>query len=88
MAKNWMPTAISAAKRAAELGVRVFTVGIGSGEGSLIPLRTDDGGTDFVRDTAGKPVQSRLDEKRLKEIAESWRRFLRTAWRRCGARDL
>ena len=62
---------VAAAKRAGELGVRVFTVGIGSAEGSLIPLRSDEGGTDFVRDTAGKPVQSKLDEKRLKEIAEA-----------------
>jgi Ca-activated chloride channel homolog len=62
---------IAAAKRAAALGVRIFTVGIGSGEGSLIPLRTEGGGTDFVRDTSGKPVQSKLDEKRLKEIAEA-----------------
>ena len=62
---------ISAAKRAATLGVRIFTVGIGSGEGSLIPVRTEDGGTDFVRDTSGKPVQSRLDDKRLREIAEA-----------------
>jgi Ca-activated chloride channel homolog len=62
---------VAAAKRAGGLGVRIFTVGIGSAEGSLIPLRRDEGGTDFVRDTAGKPVQSKLDEKRLKEIAEA-----------------
>jgi Ca-activated chloride channel homolog len=62
---------VAAAKRAGERGVRVFTVGIGSAEGSLIPLRSDEGGSDFVRDTAGKPVQSKLDEKRLKEIAEA-----------------
>jgi Ca-activated chloride channel family protein len=62
---------VSAAKRAAALGVRIFTVGIGSGEGSLIPLRTEGGGTDFVRDSDGKPVQSRWDEKRLKEIAQA-----------------
>ena len=49
---------ISAAKRAASLGVRIFTVGIGSGEGSLIPLRTEDGGTDFVRDTAASPCRA------------------------------
>jgi Ca-activated chloride channel homolog len=61
---------VAAAKRAGELGVRVFTVGIGSAEGSLIPLRTDESGNDFVRDSAGKPVQSKLDEKRLKQIAE------------------
>ena len=62
---------VAAAKRAGELGVRVFTVGIGSAEGSLIPLRSDEGGSDVVRDSAGKPVQSKLDEKRLKEIAEA-----------------
>ena len=62
---------VAAAKRAGELGVRVFTIGIGSAEGSLIPLRSDEGGTDFVRDAAGKPVQSKLDEKRLKEIAKA-----------------
>ena len=60
---------IAAAKKAASQGVRIFTVGIGSGEGSLIPLQNVGGGTDFVRDSAGKPVQSRLDETRLKEIA-------------------
>lgn len=60
---------IAAAKKAAEQGVRVFTVGIGSSEGSLIPIPAEGGGSDFVRDQAGKPVQSRLDENRLKEIA-------------------
>jgi Ca-activated chloride channel family protein len=62
---------IAAVKKAAAEGVRIFTVGIGSGEGSLIPLKREDGGTDFVRDSAGKPVQSRLDETRLREIAEA-----------------
>jgi len=62
---------IAAAKKATSQGVRIFTVGIGSGEGSLIPLRNEGSGTDFVRDSAGKPVQSRLDETRLKEIAEA-----------------
>ena len=60
---------IAAAKKAGEQGIRVFTVGIGSPDGSLIPVRTDEGKQDFVRDAAGKPVQSHLDETRLKEIA-------------------
>ena len=34
-------------------------------------MRTEDGENDFVRDAGGKPVQSKLDEKRLKEIAEA-----------------
>lgn len=60
---------IAAAKQAAGEGIRVFTVGIGSPEGSLIPIRLDDGRSDFVRDSAGKPVTSKLDDFRLKEIA-------------------
>lgn len=62
---------IAAAKRAAQDGVRIFTVGIGSPEGSLIPIRSDDGRPDFVRDPQGKPVTSKLDESRLREIADS-----------------
>jgi len=60
---------IAAAKRAAEEGIRIFTVGIGSPEGSLIPIRLEDGRPDFVRDKEGKPVTSKLDESRLREIA-------------------
>jgi len=62
---------IAAAKKAASHGIRIFTVGIGSPDGSLIPIRTDEGRQDFVRDASGKPVQSRLDENRLKEIANA-----------------
>ncbi len=61
---------IAAAKRAAENGVRIFTIGIGSAEGSLIPIQTEDGRQDYVRDSQNKPVSSRLDAKRLSEIAE------------------
>ncbi len=60
---------IAAARAAHEEGVRIFTVGVGSAEGSLIPIRDDSGRQDFVRDQAGKPVQSRLDASRLSEIA-------------------
>ncbi|MEX1118598.1 MAG: VWA domain-containing protein [Terrimicrobiaceae bacterium] len=60
---------IAAARKAQEEGVRIFTVGVGSAEGSLIPIRDDSGRQDFVRDQAGKPVQSRLDASRLSEIA-------------------
>lgn len=61
---------IAAAKKAASEGIRIFTVGIGSAEGSLIPYRSEEGKQDFVRDVSGKPVQSRLDESRLREIAK------------------
>ena len=60
---------IAAAKQAEAEGIRIFTVGIGSPEGSLIPIRTEDGRPDFVRDEAGNPVTSKLDGARLAEIA-------------------
>ena len=63
--------AVKTAKTAADAGVRIFTVGVGTPEGSLIPITTDGGGTGFVRDDNGQVVKSKLDEKRLKEIAET-----------------
>ncbi len=59
------------AKAAADAGVRVFTVGVGTPEGSLIPISGEGGGTAFVKDSKGQVVKSKLDEKRLKEVAES-----------------
>jgi Ca-activated chloride channel homolog len=63
--------AVKSAKEAAEAGVRIFTVGVGTSEGSLIPVTGDDGGTAFVKDSSGRVVKSKLDEKRLREIAEA-----------------
>jgi Ca-activated chloride channel family protein len=57
------------AKAAADAGVRIFTVGVGTPEGSLIPINGEGGGTAFVKDSNGQVVKSKLDEKRLKEIA-------------------
>ncbi|MFN2507237.1 MAG: VWA domain-containing protein [Chthoniobacterales bacterium] len=63
--------AVKSAKSAADAGVRVFTVGVGTPEGSLIPLPGQGGGTAFVKDSSGQVVKSKLDEKRLREIAQS-----------------
>ena len=59
-------------KAAEELkgSVKIFSVGIGSPEGSVIPLPGHGGGTEFVKDENGKIVKSRLDETRLRKIAE------------------
>jgi Ca-activated chloride channel family protein len=62
--------AVKAAKSAAEAGLKIFTVGVGTPQGSLIPITTDDGATAFVKDSAGQIVKSKLDEKRLQEIAQ------------------
>ncbi len=60
--------AIAAAKEAATYGIRIFTVGIGTKEGSTIPVDSDH--QEFLRDRNGQTVRSRLDENRLREIAE------------------
>ncbi len=63
--------AVKTAKEAADAGVRIFTVGVGTPQGSLIPVIGDDGQTAFVKDSAGQVVKSKLDDKRLREIAQA-----------------
>jgi Ca-activated chloride channel family protein len=57
--------AVAAAKQLK--GIRIFTVGIGTAEGANIPVAP--GSNQFLRDRRGELVKSRLDEKRLQEIA-------------------
>ena len=63
-------SAVQAARDQAE-NFRVFTVGVGSKDGSLIPTADERGGTSFVKDEKGEYVKSRLDEARLSEIAQA-----------------
>ena len=51
--------------------LKIFTVGMGSSDGSLIPLPGAGGGTQFLKDNDGQIVKSRLDEDRLRKIAEA-----------------
>ncbi|HWN80485.1 MAG TPA: VWA domain-containing protein, partial [Candidatus Udaeobacter sp.] len=61
---------IAAAKRAAEAGVRIFTVGLGAARGEPIPVRNPEGRVvGYKRDKKGEVVVSRLDESTLKQIA-------------------
>jgi Ca-activated chloride channel family protein len=62
--------ASAAAARAAEQGVKVFTVGIGTVEGELIPVVDASGSRAFLKDRDGKVVKSRLDETMLQSVAE------------------
>ena len=62
--------AVKTAKEAVDAGVRIFTVGVGTPQGSLIPVIGDDGQTAFVKDSSGQVVKSKLDDKRLREIAQ------------------
>jgi Ca-activated chloride channel family protein len=63
--------AITAAQSAAKDGVKIFTVGVGSATGELVPVPSENGGTDFAKDENGRPVKSHLDETTLKKIAET-----------------
>ena len=63
--------AVKAAKAAADSGVRIFTVGVGTPEGSLIPTPDQDSGTAFVKDSKGQVVKSKLDDTRLRDIAQA-----------------
>ena len=60
--------AVEAAKSAAEKGVRVFVLGVGSPDGSPIPV---EGSNDFRRDKDGNVVVTRLNEQMCQEIAKA-----------------
>lgn len=66
--ENHVDDPIAVAEDAAEAGVRIFAVGVGTPEGELIPIRNGDR-VDYLKDTEGKIVKTRLDESTLKEIA-------------------
>jgi len=61
--------AVAAAQAAGKDGLKIFTVGVGTAAGELIPVHDPNGGTDFVKDSDGQFVKSRLDETTLKQIA-------------------
>jgi Ca-activated chloride channel family protein len=60
--------ALAAAEEASKQGARIYSIGVGSVEGELIPLR-EDGKLDFLKDKEGKAVKSRLNEATLRELA-------------------
>lgn len=62
--ENHEDDAVAVAKRAAEQGVRIYTIGIGTPEGAPISI-----GGDFIRDERGEMVVSKLNEEMLTEIA-------------------
>ena len=58
--------AVESAKQAAELGIKVYTIGVGSAEGQPIPM---DGG--LLKDRNGEIVVTRLNEQMLRDIARA-----------------
>ncbi len=64
--ENHEDDAVAAAKQAAEAGIKVYTIGVGSADGQPIPM---DGG--LLKDKDGNIVVTRLDEETLKEVASA-----------------
>lgn len=64
--ENHEDDAIDAAKEAAKLGIRIYTIGVGSAQGQPIPLNGA-----LLEDKDGNIVVSKLDEKSLQQIASA-----------------
>ena len=64
--ENHDSDAVAAAKKAAESGIKVFAVTVGSTEGDRIPI---EGG--YLRDENGQEVVSRANPQLCKSIAEA-----------------
>ena len=63
--ENHEDDALDAARQAAELGIKTYTIGVGSLRGQPIPVNGE-----LLKDKDGNIVVSRLDENTLKQIAE------------------
>ncbi len=61
--------AVEKAKEAAEAGIRIYTVGIGSKEGVPIPEPSKNGEVAYHKDRFGNIVTTHLEESTLQEIA-------------------
>jgi len=62
--ENNADDALSAAEQIAKQGIKIYAIGIGTPEGSPIPI-----GGDILRDKDGKVVITKLDEELLQKIA-------------------
>lgn len=70
--ENHEDDAIKAAKDAAEQGIMVCTIGIGSPSGSQIPIMGRNGKiSDWRRDSDGNIVTTRLNEQMMRDIAKA-----------------
>jgi Ca-activated chloride channel family protein len=57
---------VAVAKEAADMGIKVFAIGVGSPEGKPIPMNGE-----LLKDKDGEIVVSRLDEAVLQDIAKA-----------------
>jgi Ca-activated chloride channel family protein len=77
---------LAMAEEAAQLGIKIFAVGIGSRSGELVPQVNPDGQVQgYLKDRDGKYVTSRLAEEMLSQIAaKTGGEYLRADAKRFG----
>lgn len=68
--ENHDEEALQRAKQANNNGLLIYSVGVGTPEGSFIPI-TVAGRADYKRDRTGNPVRSQLNEDMLKDLADA-----------------
>lgn len=82
--ENHESDAVEAARAAAERGIKIYTVGIGTPEGAPIML-----GGEYMTDENGDMVVSKLDEEGLKKIAlETDGAYVRATKQNIGLQDI
>ena len=69
--ENHEADAVVAAQEAAKKGIRVFTIGMGSPNGTPIPQYNGKTRTGFKKDREGNIVVTKLNEQMLREIAKA-----------------
>ncbi len=67
--------ALDLAKQAIKEGIKIFTIGVGTPSGELLPSTDEQGHKGFVKDDQGNVVKSRLNELLLQQIATSTEAF-------------
>lgn len=78
--ENHEDDAMEEARLAAEAGIKVFAIGMGSAEGAPIPVYSNGAVVGFKQDRNGRTVVTKLDQQQLTAIAEAGNgRFIRAS---------
>ncbi|TAH24288.1 MAG: VWA domain-containing protein [Cytophagales bacterium] len=78
--ENHEDDALGEAEKAAEQGIIVHTIGMGSIEGGPIPIYRNNQAAGFLKDKDGNTVITKLNDKMLKEVADAGKgKFVRAS---------
>jgi Ca-activated chloride channel family protein len=68
--ENHDDEAVAKAREASDLGLNIFTIGVGTEEGAFIPYRTSSG-NQYKRDDQGELVKSALNPELIRDLASA-----------------